>query len=170
MRAGNLGNSVYAWLARIIKYSAVVSAVAAAVILLMSVIDVIGSKFFGWGLPGAFELTEELNLVLVFMAVAYVQLDRGHMRVNLLETYIPAGLKHALALAGQVIGTVVCGFFSWRALVLLQDMIVSSEYRYGRINFPLWPFGLIYLFGFTLLTVAFILSFGKGIVAGPAKK
>lgn len=165
----NLWHSVYDVLAKVTRWSAIVAVVCAVVVLLMSVIDVTGAKFFNWGLPGALELTEQLNLVLVFMAVAYVQLERGHMRVNLLETFMSAGLQHAIRLFSHVLGILVCGFFSWRTLVLMQNMIAAGEYKYGRIEFPLWPFGFVNFYGFALLTVAFILCLGKGIIAGSEK-
>ena len=167
MNGINLWHSIYDVLAKVIKWSVLVSVFCAVVILLLSVIDVVGSKFFNRGLPAATSFVEELNLVLVFMAVAYVQTERGHLRIALLNRYMPTGLRHAVVLLGHVLGILICGFFSWRTLILMQNMLATSDIKNAAvIEFPLWPFALVNFYGFAILTTAFIMCLGQGIIAG----
>jgi TRAP-type C4-dicarboxylate transport system permease small subunit len=170
MNGINLWQATYAVLAKVIKWSVLVALFCAVVIMMVSVIDVIGAKFFDRGLPGSTAFVEELNLVLVFMAVAYVQIERGNIGIAFLNRYLPTGLNHAIALAGHVLGILVCGFFSWRTLILVQHMIATGDIKNAAaIEFPLWPFALVNFYGYALLTIAFILCLGRGIIAGSEK-
>lgn len=165
-----LWHGIYAVLDRVIKWSVYVAVFCSAVILIASVLDVIGAKFFNHGLPGANAFVEELNLVLVFMAIAYVQIERGHLNITMISRLMSPGLKHVMTLGGHVLGILACGFYSWRTLVLVQTMIATHDIKNAAaIEFPLWPFALVNFYGYAMLTVAFILCFGRGIIAGAEK-
>jgi TRAP-type C4-dicarboxylate transport system permease small subunit len=133
--------------------------------VLLAVTDVIGYKLFSHGIPGASDLIEEFNVILVSMAIAYVQLERGHIRITVLEKFMSAGLSYGMRLAGYIIGILVCGLLSWRALILLQNMIENAVRKVGAIYFPLWPFSLALFLGFSFLTIAFIISLSRVITA-----
>jgi TRAP-type C4-dicarboxylate transport system permease small subunit len=166
----NLWRAIYKVLTKVMKWSVMVALFSSAAILLISVIDVIGSKFFNRGIPAAVSFVEALNLVVVFMAVAYMQTERGNIGIAFLNRYLPKGLNYAIALTGYALGILVCGFFSWRTLVLVQNMLATRAINAGAvIEFPLWPFALVNFYGYTMLTLAFILCLGRGIIAGSEK-
>jgi TRAP-type C4-dicarboxylate transport system permease small subunit len=154
----NLWRSTYEVLVKVMKWSVMVAVLCNILILLICVIDIIGSKFFNLGIPGAVVFVEQLNLVLVFMAVAYTQVERGNIGVAFLNKYLSTGLNQAIKLTGYVLGILVCGFFSWRTLVLMLNMIATRDIaNTSAIEFPLWPFAMVNLWGYVLLTIAFIL-------------
>jgi TRAP-type C4-dicarboxylate transport system permease small subunit len=162
-----LWQNLYDVLARVIKWSVIAAVISTALILVLSVTDIIGSKFFNQGFPGANAFVEELNLVVVFMAIAYVQLERRHMSITMLHRFMSSGVKHAITLFGDVLGILACGFFSWRTFILMRNMIAISDIKNAAaIEFPLWPFALVNFYGFAILTIAFIMCFVKGIITG----
>jgi TRAP-type C4-dicarboxylate transport system permease small subunit len=141
--------------------------ISTALILVLSVTDIIGSKFFNRGVPGANAFVEELNLVVVFMAIAYVQIERKHVTITMLHRCMSERIKHWITLFGDVLGILTCGFFSWRTFILMQNMIAISDIKNAAaIEFPLWPFALVNFYGFIILTIAFILCLIKGIITG----
>ena len=162
----NLWRFIFEALLKVTKWSVIVALLCAAFILVVSVIDVIGSKFFNWGIPGAVAFIEELNLVMIFMAVAYVQLSRGHISVNVFAKRLSSRTNHALKLAGYILGMFASGLVSWRAVVLTQTMIELSSTKAGLVKFILWPFPLAIVVGFGLLALAFLITFIKGIATG----
>lgn len=138
--------------------------------MLVSVVDVVGAKFFNFGIPSATEFVEQMNVPLVFGAIAFVALERGHIRIDSLDAVISSPIKLLLKIFSHVIEMAVCGFLSWRSLILVQDMIEKFARSVGSIMFPLLPFGLAVFIGFTLLTVAAILGIGREIIAGRGGK
>ena len=164
MKCRNVWQKIDFILAKIISWYAIVAEIAAAVILLVSIVDVIGSKFFNYGIPSAIELVEQLNVPLVFGAVAFVAIERGHIRIDSLDATWSSSVNFLLKIFSRIIEMAVCGFLSWRSLMLVQDMIEKYARSTGSIMFPLLPFGLSVLIGFILLTVAAILGIGREIM------
>ena len=82
-----------------------------------------------------------------------------------LHSYLPKGFSHALKLAAYVIEALVCAFFSWRTIFLIQEMVTGMERNPGTVRFPLWPFALIVCLGFALLAIASIVAFGREVAA-----
>jgi TRAP-type C4-dicarboxylate transport system permease small subunit len=161
MNRRNFWQSTDFILTKIIDWYVVVAEVAAAIIMLLSVADVVGSKFFNAGIPSATELVEQLNVPLVFGAVAFVGLERGHIRIDSLDSRLSLSANHYLKLLGRVFETLVCAFLSWRSLELVIDMIENFSRNNGTVAFPLLPFSLSVFLGFVLLAVAAIISFGR---------
>jgi TRAP-type C4-dicarboxylate transport system permease small subunit len=170
MNGKNPWRSVYDTLYKIMKWSMLVTVLGTVIVLLLCVLDVIGSKFFNRGIPGSVALIAQMNLVMVFMAVAFAQIERGNIGIAFLNRYLPAGLNHAIAMAGHALGMLLCGFLSWRTLVLVQEMIAIGDINNsGGLEFPYWPFGMVNLYGYAMLTIAFILCFGRELVASLKK-
>jgi TRAP-type C4-dicarboxylate transport system permease small subunit len=159
--------SIDVWLARIIKWPVFVSASCIGLMMLLAVTDIVTSKFFSLPIPGTAEIIEEANVFVICMAVAYVQLSRGHISVNVFAKCLSSRTNHALNLAGYILGMLASGLVSWRAVVLTQTMIELSSTKAGLVKFVLWPFPLAIVVGFTLLTLAFLITFVKGIATGP---
>jgi len=156
-------------LLKVIQWFVYLGIFAAAVVLILSVVDIIFAKAFNIGIPGVTNIVEELNVVIIFSTIAYVQLGNEHMRITLVDMYLSKTRKHILDLVSHFLGIIVSGFFTWRTLVMLEKMIETHEYKSGGIVFPLWPFGLINFLGFLFLTIAFIRCFCKTAVAGSEK-
>ena len=148
---------------RVTKWFANMAAVAAGIILLLSVADVVGAKLFQVGIPSAIEFISALNVLLIFGALAFVELERGHIRMEELYSRLSKGFSHALKLAAYVIEALVCAFFSWRTIFLIQEMVTNLERNPGTVRFPLWPFALIVCLGFALLAIASIVAFGREV-------
>jgi len=154
----------------IARWCVYIAAVSAAVMMSIAIIDVIGSKLFQHGILGASEMIAELNIVLVFMALAYVQIDTGHIRITFLEKYVSYRMNYVLRLISHALSAFIFGFMSWRALVLLLKYIDSGTTKGGGVvHFPLWPFAAILLLGVALLTIVFIMLFIREIVRKTGK-
>ena len=163
----SLWRFVDVWLARIIKWPVFISATCIGCMMLLAVTDIVTSKFFSLPIPGTAEIIEEANVFVICMAIAYVQLSRGHISVNVFAKYLSPRANHALKLAGYILGMLASGLVCWRAIVLTQTMIELSSTKAGLVKFILWPFPFAIVVGFGLLVLAFIVTFIKGIATGP---
>ena len=151
---------------RITKWLSFIAAACVGFIMALAVVDVLSSKFFHQPLPGAVQFIAELNVLLIFLAIAYVAQERGHIRITILERFMSAGQIYASKLFGYVMGILVIGFCSWRTVALVQYAIVGRIYKAGTVDFPIWPSNMAVLLGFTFLTITFIFLLGRAIIAG----
>lgn len=58
--------------------------------------DVIGTQFLGWPIPGVLEITESTMTLIVFGALAYAQLRRNHIRVELVYSHMGPRVRAAI--------------------------------------------------------------------------
>ena len=164
MKGRTLWQSIYYIFEKITGWYVIVAEIAAAIIMLLSVADVIGAKVFNQGIPSATELIEQLNVPLVFGAVAFVGLERGHIRIDTLDAHISSPVRHLLKILSHVVEMLVCAFLTWRTYVLVQYMIEHVSRSDGTWTFYLLPFSLSVFIGFILMTLAAMLGIGKDII------
>lgn len=165
MKNRNLLLSIDAAVTRVTKWLTLVAAVCAGFMMVIAVVDVIGAKFFKWAIPSAGGFIEELMVLIVFLSIAYVEQERGHIRITILEERFTSAGKNVFRLVGYVIAIIVIGFLAWRAFLLEEYTIAIMLLKQGTIRIPLWPSASAVFLGWACLTITYILRFGKAIIA-----
>jgi TRAP-type C4-dicarboxylate transport system permease small subunit len=70
------------------------SCISILTIMFLTTFDVLARKLFDYTIPSLYELTEDYFMVmLVFLSISWVYYKGGHVRVTILEKYMPEGLK-----------------------------------------------------------------------------
>ncbi len=141
----------------------IASTVALAAIMFIAVIDIVGTKFLRHAFPGAPEFIQSLNAPLVFLAVAFVQLDRGHTRIELLQQRMPRAVKCGIRLTGNILGIIICFVFGWRGFVYMQECMLAHKTAGGAVKFQIWPFVATLMIGYFFLALAFVISLIKEV-------
>lgn len=147
---------------RILKYIAYVSAVCLVGIMLVAFFNVLGEKLRSAGLPitgipASQEIIQYLHIPVVYLAAAYVTLDRGHTRIDLLSAKFPVWLQKVFTILGDVLGIGVCGIIAWRGFIQMGKFIARHKMSsVSGVGFPLWPFALIMSIGYILLALSLI--------------
>ena len=126
--------------------------------MFLGVGDVVGTQMLKAPLPGAKELTESTMVLIVFGALTYAQIQRSHIRVELL--YTRAGPR------GQAVMDVIADlaallFFSlllWQAVNEAIYSVQLKEATVGLIRFPLYPARIILAAGTALLIVRLLID------------
>ena len=165
MNDGNRLLSIELWITTVVKYFSYVAVVCAAFTMIIAVADVIGVKIFKWAIPSSVEYIEELMVLIVFLCIAYVELERGHIRVTIMERFMPGVLRHIFKLFGYLVGTLIIGFMSWRGFELVRYSFDMGLVKTGTVRFPLWPSHLAVFIGLTSLTIVYILLLCKTFFA-----
>lgn len=120
--------------------------------------DVVGTQMLGRPVPGAREITESTMVLIVFGALAYGQIRRSHIRVELLYTRLPPRGRAALDILADVCGLLFFGLLLWQAINEAQFSIQIEEATDGLIRFPLYPARIILATGTGLLIVRLALD------------
>lgn len=147
---------------KLLRWFSYLSGAAVVVIMLLAFADVISSKLFNRAIPSATEWITYLNVVVVLPTLAYIQLDTGHINVELFSSR-NRKLKLAVRVFGNLLGLLSSGLLGWCALQLTGTYFtkhtVSASSALTRGAFLLWPFVAVFALGFLVFAAAIIWSF-----------
>ena len=160
--APTLYDRVDRWVVRVLRGISYVSAVALVGIMLVAFFNVIGEKLRQVGLPvtgipASTEIVQYLHIPVVFLAMGYVTLDRGHTKIDLISSKFPKVLQTFFGIVGDLCGIFISSFIAWRGFIQVGNfMKVNKMSSVTGVGFPLWPFAVILSVGFVLLAVSFV--------------
>lgn len=150
---------------RITRWLAILGAVSIAVLMIVNFTDIIGTKFFLRSVPGALDISEELMVLLTLLPIAFVALERGHIRITLLEGRMTPAVRFALQIIQYVIATLITGFITWRVSVQFHKTLEVMQLKEG-LDLPIWPANLVTVISFGFLTLVWMLLLAKTVVVG----
>ena len=85
----------------------IISGICLVITAVLCTCDALLSKFFSVSIPNGTEWVTYLNIPVVFFAMAYIQIDRGHTTVDLLCSKFPQKVQKVIKVVGDVLGTVM---------------------------------------------------------------
>ena len=150
---------------KITRWLAILAAGCIAILMIVNFTDIIGTKFFLRSIPGALDISEELMVFLTLLPIAFIALERGHIRITLLEGRIPPALRFVLQIIQYVIATLITGFITWRVFIQFQKTVEVMQLKEG-LNLPVWPANLAAVISFGFLTLVWILLLAKTLAVG----
>ena len=150
---------------KITRWLAILAAVSIAVLMAVNFIDIIGTKFFLRSIPGALDISEEFMVFMTLLPLAFVALERGHIRITLLEGRMPPAARFVLQIIQYVIATLITGFITWRVFVQFQKTFEVMQLKQG-VDLPVWPSNLAAVISFGFLTLVWLLLLAKTLVVG----
>ncbi len=148
--------------AKILERLALIILLIGGVGLLMSMFlgvgDVIGTQVLKAPLPGARELTESTMVLIVFGALAYAQIQRSHIRVELLYTRMGPRTQAVMDVCAGLAALLFFSLLLWQAVNEALLSIELNEATVGLIRFPLYPARIILAAGTALLIVRLVID------------
>lgn len=140
------------------RWLSYLAGVALLCVVIVCVIDVVGWKLFGKPFPSAVDFIKYMNVALVFLAVAYVQTDRGSTAIEMGQDHFPRWLKLGVRMFAYFLGFAVCMYVVYRGYFYLDKMITTKQTAADVWKFPLWPFELCLLVGMFFLGWGFVVT------------
>lgn len=125
--------------------------------MFLGVADIIGTSLHS-PVPGALELTESTMVLVVFGGLAYAQIRRSHIRVELV--YLRAGpkVRSVMDVVAIVSGLVFFALLGWQGFNEALYSWSISEATSGIIRFPLYPARILLVFGTALMLLQLLLD------------
>ena len=114
------------------------------------VADIVGTRF-GHPISGVFELTESAMVLIVFGGLAYAQLRRRHLRVELLYLKVGPRLQSSMDILTGLSGIVFFTLLVWQGINEAVYSWSIGEATSGIVRFPLYPARIILVIGSILL-------------------
>ena len=137
----------------------IIAGVALFLTMLMMTAHVVGRKL-GHPVPGAFEFSEQLMILVFAFPLAEIARKGDHIRFELLSEKLGPLWKRRLAMIGTVIGILLFLPLTYEAWRLAAEMYVAGEYRQGMMNIPIWPFRVALAIGLSAVTIKLLAALG----------
>ena len=147
-------------LAAALSWAIRTSALGAAgiVVLLMALVvaDITGRYLFNSPVPMTYEVGSFMLVFIVFLGLAYSQLQGAHIRVEFFTLRLPPKPRALLDLLAYTLGVAIYGAIFYQGFKWAYDSFVIGEYVAGLVNIPKWPSQFAVVFGALLLALQFI--------------
>lgn len=138
--------------------SGLMAAMALFSIMLLTLVDVTGRKFFNHSVPGGLEVTEILMVVVIFGALPLVSWRGEHVVFDSLDAFIPTGLRR---IQQRVVHLFCAIAFAWmaRLMLLRADRFLDYGDITVHLQLPMAPVAwmmALFLFVTALVHLVFV--------------
>ena len=135
---------------------------------LITVVDVIGAKLFTAPIIWSFEVTALLGLVILVFALAFTQVNRGHIEIEFATMRLPIRAQTVIGAVVALVGMALFAVITWQ----MFDYALTLQ-KAGRVThmeeIPLFPFAYGAAFCFLMVFLVLLLQFFK-VVAKVVRK
>ncbi len=138
------------------------SCMALALLMFLTVGDIIGRYMLNQPVPGTFELTEISMVFIVFLALGIAHHEHEHISLDLAYNFFPPWLKQAVDLLVALISLAVIAAITWQ-LYLYSLRMLEGGYTTAVLRLPIHPFVLVAVVGTTAYALAIITDCGDSI-------
>jgi len=126
--------------------------------VIVTVSDVFSRHLLHHSIPGVFEFSETLMVIVVFLGLGLAQQERAHIRSELFISKTSNRVRRYFDLFAHLMG-----FFFWTAVTFASfytawDSFITGEYKEGLIKFPVWPVRWVLAFGVLLLCLQLLVD------------
>jgi TRAP-type C4-dicarboxylate transport system permease small subunit len=127
-------------------------------------INVIGRYFFNRPVGGVIEFTGEAMVYIIFLGAAYVQIRKGHIRIDFLTGgRLNERGKGVLDILSCSAGILFFGLTVWFTIGPAVHSLKTAEATYGSIFFPIYPQRIAVTVGSFLLAFQLLLDLVESI-------
>ena len=147
------------WVQKLALILLLLGAAGMIISMFLGFADVVGTKFFGWPVPGTLEITESTMVLIVFGALAFTQSQRGHIRVEIFYTDRGPKAKAFMDAVTHLVAIVFFGILVWQGFIEAIYSLEINEATMGAVRFPLFPARLLLVLGCGLLLLQLALDF-----------
>ena len=132
-----------------------IGAAVLAAMMFLTAVDVFLRYVFNRPIPGSYELTEFMMAILVFFALAYTQIHKGHVFVELVIDRFSTGLKAVINTAIYIISLALFAYMSWQLFVQTKAQHAGGLAS-ASLLIPVYPFIFLAVLGVIFLSLVLL--------------
>jgi len=159
-------NSIIVGLERCIKpvsrYSNYISAFFLLIMPLPVFFDVIARFSFKGSIPGGVEIESYILLIIVFLGLAFVQINEGHIRIEFIVSRFPKWIQNLFDNFHYLICSLFFGLMSSQLIMQGIKRLQGNEITYD-LEIPIHIFWFIGALGVLLLAIVVALDFLRAL-------
>lgn len=140
----------------IARHCAVVAGICLMAIVVLTTLNIVARKFM---LPilGAHEATEYLGALLISLTLAYNQLRKENISVELVDTFLSPRSRALMESITSFLSLLLCLLIAWRCVVYAIGLWETKEVSL-TLGIPFYPFVMIVGASFALLAYALLID------------
>jgi TRAP-type C4-dicarboxylate transport system permease small subunit len=123
------------WLSNVFLW---IGGLALVVMTAVSCINMV-LRMFGVPIAGIYDLVCYLGALVAAFPLAYTQLKKGHIAVDIVSQLLPVWMRRAAVGISYVLGMVFFGVAAWKLASLADILRLSGEVS-ETLKMPFWPF------------------------------
>ncbi len=124
--------------------------------ILDGVLKLFGHDPIGLLVPSLAEIAGFLLIAASFLALAGTLRHAAHIRVSLLLSFAPQGLRRWMETLVLTFALALILFFTWNSILLVIDSWKFNEVSFGIIAIPLWIPQTTMAAGFAVFAIALL--------------
>jgi len=127
------------------------SAAGLVAMVLVTVGDAIGRRFFSSPIYGSYEITTLLLSLVFFSSLSYCTIRKGHFAIDVVTSRLPPRVHLYMVTIMYLVSALVCWLLASQLVVLALKLKATHSAGIQFDFLPIYPFGL---FGALCLVVA----------------
>ena len=137
---------------------------AAALIVVMVIVcaNVIGRGFFETPVKGTVDIVGLLGAIVIAWAIAYTQVVKGHIRVDILVQRLPHRIQYIVDSVIDLIGLALFALISWQTIIFAKAIFETGELS-EVLKIPITPFASVVAIGCIALTLVLLIDLIKSV-------
>jgi TRAP-type transport system small permease protein len=145
-----------------------IGAAAIAIMMFLTVADIIGRRVFNTPIYGTYEISSLLMVIAVFFTIPLCEYLRGHIKIDILTAHLPKRTRNLLNAALYFLVLVTFGLIT-RQLYIYGLKMFKDNMTIGSISLPVYPFVFVGVLGCGLMCLVVIMHLIMFVVEEPAK-
>ncbi len=132
-----------------------------AVMMILTVADVVGRRTLNQPLTGAFEITQFMMVIVVFLTIAYCEFTWDHVKVEILVSRLRQKAQDVINSIMYVILLLTFIFMTWE-LTQLALSAWENDLQTATLRIPAYPIMFVTVLGcalFNLMVLIHLLQF-----------
>lgn len=151
--------------------ASILAGLSLIVAAILCTVDSLSTKIFSFSLPNGTDWVTYLNIPIVFLAMGYIQVERGNTVVDLVSKKFPTWLQKAVQVFGCLLGAAISAYLAYCEFTLTLDKLSAGTKASSAANsFVVWPFALVIAIGYALVAIAFLWSIFRVILIPPERR
>lgn len=146
------------WYGRLEEILNLIAAFAIFALMIVGVIQIVGRTVFGYAIDGYIDWIEQTSIVYAMFGVAYCQRFGGHIRMELLLSFLKGRALWALEAFTVLLALIIIGMLidsTWEHFVRAWTRGDSTI----DIRLPIWPSKLVVPIALSVLWLRLLLQF-----------
>lgn len=139
----------------------------ASCVLLMAFLmsaHVVGNLLFNRGIPGTYEITEMLIVIITFVGVGYAARHARHIRMSAVYDLLSGRLRKALLITISVGTAALMFYFAYKSAQ--YDLALYARGRTSSaLSIPMWVINLALPVGFSLAGIQYSLTVIRNLLS-----
>jgi TRAP-type C4-dicarboxylate transport system permease small subunit len=120
--------------------------------MLLTTCDVIGRYVFNLPFTGAYEITEGMMVVIVFLFISHTQASKGHISIDFVVMQLPVRWRMAVDILTHLVSLLIVILLTYMSVIRWTELMRINEHT-AILHLPISPFLLIMAFGFLVYSL-----------------